>query len=254
MVKVNLHGKLGEDLGKEWDLNVTSVAEAMRAIEANTRKLRKWFLDHAKQDGYANYIIVVNNKPLKFKEDISVEEFKNTEVFMEYEDKLQTIDIIPEIVGAGGFFSSIIQIIIAIVIIVVAVFVPPLAPILILAGIGLLAAGVTSLLSKPPPLVPFNAQQADPINTSAGEVGGPSSYLFNGPVNTVGEGGPVPVGYGTLLIGSNNVYASYDIYYKTSRRGVNSFNNNEISGVYTYLFNSNCRMAGQKPVLNEITF
>jgi hypothetical protein len=138
--------------------------------------------------------------------------------------------------------------------IVVAVFVPPLAPVLILAGLGLLAAGVTSLLSKPPPLVPFNAQQADPINSSAGEVGGPSSYLFNGPVNTVGEGGPVPVGYGTLLIGSNNVYASYDVQYKTNKRGINQYNNTVNSGVYTYLFNSNCRVIGQSPVLNEINF
>lgn len=248
MVRVNLHGKLGEDLGKTWDLNVSSVAEAMRAIEANTRSLRKWFLDHSKEEGYSAYAISVNNNFLKFKEDCSLEEFRNSEVFMDFEDKLETIDIFPEIVGSGGF----IQIIISVVLIVVAVFVPPLAPVLILAGVGLLAAGVTSLLSKPPPLIPFNAQQADPINSSAGEVGGPSSYLFNGPVNTVGEGGPVPVGYGTMLIGSNNVYASYDFNYKTNRRGVDSGNNVYYSGVYAYLFDSNCRLRGQQPILNEI--
>jgi predicted phage tail protein len=250
MVKVNLHGKLGEDLGKTWDLEVTSVAEAMRAIEANTRCLRKWFLDHGNEKGYSAYSISVNNKFLKFKEDMKVDEFKNSEVFMQYDDKLETIDIFPEIIGSRSVF----MILVSVVLIVVAVFVPPLAPVLILAGLGLLAAGVTSLLSKPPPLVPFNAQQADPINSSAGEVGGPSSYLFNGPVNTVGEGGPVPVGYGTLLIGSNNVYASYDVQYKTNKRGVNQFNNTVTSGVFTYLFNSSCRLIGQKPVINEINF
>lgn len=250
MVRVNLHGKLGEDLGKTWDLDVTSVAEAMRAIEANTRCLRKWFLDHANEKGYSAYSISVNNKFLKFKEDMQVDEFKNSEVFMQYDDKLETIDIFPEIMGSRSIF----MIIVSVILIVVAVFVPPLAPVLILAGLGLLAAGVTSLLSKPPPLIPFNAQQADPINSSAGEVGGPSSYLFNGPVNTVGEGGPVPVGYGTLLIGSNNVYASYDVQYKTNKRGINEFNNTMNSGVFTYLFNSNCRLIGQNPVINEINF
>lgn len=250
MVRVNLHGKLGEDLGKTWDLDVTSVAEAMRAIEANTRCLRKWFLDHAEEKGYSAYSISVNNKFLKFKENMQVDEFKNSEVFMQYDDKLETVDIFPEIMGSRSVF----MIIVSVVLIVIAVFVPALAPVLILAGLGLLAAGVTSLLSKPPPLIPFNAQQADPINSSAGEVGGPSSYLFNGPVNTVGEGGPVPVGYGTLLIGSNNVYASYDVQYKTNKRGINQFNNTMNSGVFTYLFNSNCRLIGQKPVINEINF
>jgi len=250
MVRVNLHGKLGEDLGKSWELDVSSVAEAMRAIEANTRNLRKWFLDHANEQGYSSYAISVNNKFLTFKEDMKVEEFKNSEVFMEYGDKLETIDIFPEIMGSRSFF----MIFIAVILIVVAIFVPPLAPLLILAGVGLLAAGVTSLLSKPPPLIPFSAQQADPINTSAGEVGGPSSYLFNGPVNTVGEGGPVPVGYGTLLIGSNNVYASYDIQYKTNKRGVNEYNNTTSSGAFTYLFNSQCKLIGQSPIINEINF
>lgn len=250
MVRVNLHGKLGEDLGKTWDLDVTSVAEAMRAIEANTRCLRKWFLDHAEEKGYSAYSISVNNKFLKFKENMQVDEFKNSEVFMQYDDKLETVDIFPEIMGSRSIF----MIIVSVILIVIAVFVPPLAPVLILAGLGLLAAGVTSLLSKPPPLIPFNAQQADPINSSAGEVGGPSSYLFNGPVNTVGEGGPVPVGYGTLLIGSNNVYASYDVQYKTNKRGINEFNNTMNSGVFTYLFNSNCRLIGQNPVINEINF
>ena len=36
--------------------------------------------------------------------------------------------------------------------------------------------------------------------------GGTPSYLFDGPTNVVGEGGPVPVGYGRLLIGSTAIH------------------------------------------------
>ena len=46
MIKVNLHGKLGEDLGESWELDVSSVAEALRAIDANTRKLRQWLINY----------------------------------------------------------------------------------------------------------------------------------------------------------------------------------------------------------------
>lgn len=250
MVTVNLHGRLGEDIGKTWHLNVSSVSEAMRAIEANTRTFRKWLLDNSKTKGYSSYSILINNKPVEIKNQETITEFKNSEVFMEYGEKLQTIDLIPEVMGS----RNAVYFIVAAILIVVAIFVPPLAPLLILGALGLIAAGVTSLLSKPPPLIPYNAQQADPISTSAGEVGGPSSYLFNGPVNSVGEGGPVPVGYGTLLIGSNNVFASYDVQYKTARRGVTPAGNSITSGSYTYLFNSNCRLVGQKPITNEINF
>jgi hypothetical protein len=88
-----------------------------------------------------------------------------------------------------------------------------------LAGLSLIAAGVTSLLAKPPPLLPFNAQQATTQNQGAiGQGGGPQSYLFNGPVNTVGEGGPVPVGYGTLMVGSVAVNVYYENIYVANLR------------------------------------
>ena len=41
--------------------------------------------------------------------------------------------------------------------------------------------------------------------------GGKQSYLFNGPINVTNEGGPVPVGYGRLIVGSQVTYASYEV-------------------------------------------
>ena len=56
MIRINLHGKLGEDIGESWDLEVSSVAEAFRAIESNTRKFRRWILKYANE-----YEVELNN-------------------------------------------------------------------------------------------------------------------------------------------------------------------------------------------------
>ena len=40
------------------------------------------------------------------------------------------------------------------------------------------------------------------------------SYLFDGPTNAANEGGPVPVGYGRLIVGSQVIQTSQDIIQK----------------------------------------
>ena len=40
MITINLHGKLGKDLGESWEFEVSSVAEAIRAIDVNSKKFR----------------------------------------------------------------------------------------------------------------------------------------------------------------------------------------------------------------------
>jgi predicted phage tail protein len=259
MIKVNLHGKLGKDIGESWDLEVSSVAEAFRAIEANSRKLRKWIINNS--DDY-KYEILINKNNI-FSEDPnnkSTEELRNSELFINLDDKIQTIDIVPCIVGAGfisNFFNSGLGKVIGgtvglIGAVLVGVIFPPLLPLAVgvgIASLGLIAAGTSELLSKPPPNVPFTAQQVNPIG---GDNGGPTSYLFNGPVNTVGEGGPVPVGYGKLLIGGNNVYANYDIVYRAYRSVPSSTTNQVIDAVQgdQYTFNSQCYLINQTSLSN----
>jgi hypothetical protein len=245
MIKVNLHGKLGEDIGESWDLEVSSVSEAFRAIEANTKKFRKWVINN--NNNY-EYEILINKSNLfsekpNFK---SVEDIKNSEFFVNLNEKIQVIDIVPHIVGAGGFVKAAVGVVTVIAAVVVGVVFPPALPLAVglgLAGIGLIAAGTSELLSKPPPNIPFTAQQVNPIG---GDNGGPTSYLFNGPVNTVGEGGPVPIGYGKLLVGGNNVFANYDIIYRAYNQTVSTLNNqiiNEANNQYT--FNSKCYLINQ---------
>jgi hypothetical protein len=65
----------------------------------------------------------------------------------------------------------------------------------------------------------------------------------------VGEGGPVPVGYGELIVGGNNVFSNYDILYRAYTSDFDNANlqiNNQ--GSNQYLFNSKCYLATQSPL------
>ena len=70
----------------------------------------------------------------------------------------------------------------------------------VLGGIGLVAAGVTNLLTPMPKFGDFREIEG----------GGSASYIFTGPQNTIREGGPVFVGYGRLLIGSHVIQSALD--------------------------------------------
>lgn len=279
MIKVNLHGKLGEDIGSEWELEVNSVAEALKAIEANTKKLRKWIINY--KDVYA-YQIFVNKSSLfqEVKPINKVSDITNSEFYLDIKDKIDTIDLVPVIQGSGAVMQiivGVIAIVAAILLVVLsagALILPAVA--LGVAGLGLVAAGVSSLISKPPDLnlgsldssggggggggaggsdPGFQGQTPDPIGQGAApgtNSRGAVPYLFNGPINTVGENGPVPVGYGELMIGSNNVFAGYDISY---RAFITNFSSTDLSstvdGSSSYLFNSDGFLIGQTPSYNE---
>ena len=204
-VKITLFGDLGKKVGKNWNLAVESVGEAIRFIEHTTKKkLYKYLLEKDKEG--IRYRVLINNRDFVSEKPLDVNDLdtvRNSELVMKRKD-LKTIDIIPVIEGAddGGIFATILGALL-IVVGVILLFTPfaPLGTGLIIAGLGLVAAGVTVLLSQPPDFQPFQEIEG----------GGAASYLFNGPQNTTREGGPVPVGYGRLLIGSQVISASYDI-------------------------------------------
>ena len=216
MVEVELHGILAEKVKKtKWNLSVNSVAEAIRAIEANTRILYKTLYELEKDN--LKYRVLINKKDFKiFKNPDEIENdlekaiYSNLTVSYKSED-LKSIDIIPIIEGAGGVLSAVAGIVLTIIGVVL-LFVPGgqvFGAALIIAGIGLTAAGFLSLLSSPPPFVApeFSSPEV------AAKGGGGKSYLFDGPTNTRGEGGPIPVGYGRLIVGSKTVSASFNTSY-----------------------------------------
>jgi len=242
MTKVNLHGKLGKIFGESWELEVKSVSEALRAIEANTGKLRKWIMNNSST---FNYEVLINHNLISYNDGpITLENYMKSDLFVEFNENLKQIDIVPIIVGS----KAAIAFVGAAVMFAAAFVFPPAAAFLIAGGLALAAAGVTMMLSKPPPLVPYQDQQATVNKQSAigGGGNGPISYLFNGPINTVGEGGPVPVGYGELLIGSHNISTNYDVIYSANYRDVNPTTNSDTQKGWQFLFNENAMLINQK--------
>ncbi len=199
--QITLHGILGEAVGKQnWKLQVSSVGEAVRAIEIlSKRKLFK-FLNEKDREGIG-YKVLINSREVD-SSNISkndLESINSSELNMFFND-LKSIDIIPVIQGAGKA-GSIGAIIVGVILIIVGIiFFAATGGTVLMAGIGLVAGGVINLLSKPPKSDDFR------------EIGGKkTSYLFSGPQNITREGGPVPVGYGRLIVGSQVLSASYEI-------------------------------------------
>lgn len=217
LVHINLHGVLGESVGRnKWKYSAKTVGACLNAIEVlSNRKLYK-FLSENDAKGI-KYKVLINGRefiseaPLDEK---NIETIENSELCMKH-GNLKTIDIIPVLEGAGkaGSIGSIIAGVVLIIVgVVLLAYGQGYGAAFIVAGIGLIAAGVINLLSQGPELQDFKAKQK-------------TSYLFSGPTNTVTEGAPVPVGYGTLLIGSSPISASYDIeYFDTGFRAKQNVN------------------------------
>jgi len=226
LTKIKFHGELGEHMGKEYNLSVDSVKEALQAVnKISGKKLSKYFM----KDGnfHNEYRILVNGKDLasKHKKIDSVDKVNSSEIVIERKN-LDTIDIVPVIQGSGNNFLAILLVVVAVVLIATGVGAAGFGAFMaqgatqaglstattlgigagtaIVAGLGLLAAGISVLLSKPPEFAAFQ-------DTST--AGGRRSYLFNGPENVQGEGRAVPFGYGRLKIGSQSIDATYEITY-----------------------------------------
>jgi predicted phage tail protein len=207
MVTIRLHGEIAEKIKPEFKLNVKSVGEAMHAINILTKgKSNKYFVKNQRK----NFKVLVNDQDLDIDPELNnvdrpdlLEAVSHSELAIKR--NIQTIDIMPHFELHD---SDILGIVLGALLVVVGVILVAtgvgglLGAALIVGGLGILAAGVMNLLSKPPKFEDFR------------EIGGgqKSSYLFNGPTNVIGEGGPVPVGYGELLVGSQTIAASYDIY------------------------------------------
>jgi len=215
LVEIRLHGDLGKKVGKLFKLSVKSAREGFRAINTITRgKFFKYLAE--KEKGGAKYQILINEspflseKPLDNLECLKDGSLVTSELFIRRED-LRSIDVVPIIEGAGGGdgqSKGIIGIIIGVLIAVVGVVYGAMtgdwftAGLIIFAGVGLIAAGVLTMLSKPPQFEDFRDLDK-----------GRKSNLFPGPINITNEGGPIPVGYGQLLVGSQVIAQSYTVRY-----------------------------------------
>ena len=220
LVDIKIHGVLAEQLGQsEWKLNVKSVGDAIRGIQYNNKKLFKKLYENDKKN--IRYRVLINNKDFAIeegKDPDTIEGIASSELAMDLKS-LKSIDILPVIEGSDNFLA-IFTIVLGVMLIAVGgaglglfggaiqggtlgltgVAMGGHFGAFFLAGIGLVAAGVTSLLTPMPKFGDFREI----------EDGGNLSYLFNGPENTIREGGPVFVAYGRLLVGSHVIQSASD--------------------------------------------
>lgn len=113
---------------------------------------------------------------------------------------VEEIKIVPVIIGSkkAGMFQTILG---AVLVVAGALlWATPMGAPLVASGAGMVLGGIVQMLS---PMQGGLARREDPDNKP--------SYAFGGPVNTIAQGNPIPIGYGKRRIGgaiiSAGIYA-----------------------------------------------
>ena len=203
--KIKLYGELGDKFGKEWNLDINSPSEAIRALDVNNRDFRSYMVNSEK-NGIA-YKIIVGKSYLEEKEELY------------YPSGKQEIKIIPVVIGAKK--SGLGMIIFGGVLLMAPYMAPSLfggtyygaaassvasltggtavggsvfsgmgafmAKASMKLGLALILNGVASLLAPTP-------------KTTERPEDHPS-YAFDGAANTTRQGVPIPICYGQLIVG-----------------------------------------------------
>jgi predicted phage tail protein len=69
-------------------------------------------------------------------------------------------------------------------------------------GLALFATGIMGIISPPPRIGDYGIQEKPEERPS---------FIFDGPVNTINQGGPVPLVYGHVIVGSTLVSSSLEV-------------------------------------------
>ena len=178
---IYLKGKMGKLFGEHWKLNAATVQEAMHGIDVQrNNKLTKYLVD-------------CTEKGIMFHVQKGKELLDYTNLSTELGEEDLIITPIPA--GAGGFKDRL-KVIIGVALIVAALFFPPAAglfgmsiattqAVMLVVGSTLAMRGIMGLMTPKKP-------------SEAGD-----SYYFDGPVNNVKQGVPVPLLYGRLIVGGS---------------------------------------------------
>ena len=197
MQTILLYGHLGKQFGRVHRYDVRNVAEAVRALCATL----KGFRQAIKADGA--YRVLVGGK-----------DSLDAERLADPVSQKETIRIVPVVAGAGrgaGHF------IVGALLVAAAVFIPTSIPAINASlatgisvttmasfastmGIAMMVGGVTQMLMKAPKVQSSERPENRP------------SFAFNGAINTVTQGNPIPVFYGgPMIIGSQVVSAGLSV-------------------------------------------
>jgi predicted phage tail protein len=194
MKKVRLYGELGKKFNSSWELNVSTIQEALSAIEANS----SGFFEHTVREHVkGNKYIILLKDPLKVESENDAVDSLITKNNLNSEIKSDEIHILPVPKGGavastviGGFWVNMIGKGVLATVLTVATYV----------AIAVAISFITQALFKPP---------APP---KPGTKVSSKSLLLAGQRNRQAQGIPVPLGYGLLKIGSANIDAKVSTF------------------------------------------
>lgn len=190
MITVRLYGHLAKKFGRTHQLEVRTPREAVRALCANF----PGFKGHVLQHNEPGYHVRVGK------------EYRDEEG-LEYPAS-EEIKIVPAVGGASAVGRIILG--------AALIFFAPMAAGWVLGntamvglatgiatfapqiGMALILGGVSQLLFSPPQAQSVERPENKP------------SFAFDGPVNTMQQGNPVPICYGELIVGSQVISAGFD--------------------------------------------
>lgn len=215
MTRVILNGAMAEEMGRrEWVFDLTTPVELFHALEANTGRMFSFL--HA--NGKSLYRFIVNGVDV-----VNADEF----AFLTYK-RLDTIEVVPVMAGAES--SGMWMVIAGLAIIAIALFVPIAGGAVAGAAAGTstsaavsgwaawfgAAAGTTTAsftttlaftIGLSLTLSGIAQLTQSPLNTDTNEAKRKASYIFDGAVNSMRQGNPVPIGFGLLRVGSQVISA-----------------------------------------------
>lgn len=198
MTELRLFGELAQRVGGAvWHFEVACPSELFQALNIATRgKFTEYMLEHST----TAYHFLINDQPVMTFEELA---------FMRYAaGALRKVEVVPALVGSGGDWW---MTIVGFALVLLALFVPVLSPVVggvMATGLGggmtvgmlTFAVGSTLLLSG-------LAAALAPATQATEAVERKRSYFFSGASNYYEAGGPVPIGFGLLEVGSQVITA-----------------------------------------------
>lgn len=193
MKVIRFYGALAKKFGKVHYLDVTTVQEGLYAL---SRML----------GGYKEYM-QTTGKDIQYAIFLGSQQLLKTELGRPFSEQ-EEVRVIPMIQGSGDIFRVILGI-------TIIAFLGPWSSIggtaLFGTTVGAIATSIgTSLILGGLGSALFGSGSPELQDQSTYETENRPSYAFNGPVNTVKQGNPVPIGYGRLLVGSQVISAGLD--------------------------------------------
>lgn len=175
---IRLYGKLGAKFGRVHRFVVRSPKEAMRALAVMVPGFERELM--TSKDRGIKYAVFVGKRNI-------------TERELEYPSGNDDIRVAPIAAGAkAGVLATIAGVVLIVVGAVSAYFGNPYAGQMIMMGASLALGGVAQMLSA----------HAAASNGNSNSAATKTSYYFSGAENTAYQGGPVPLLYGRMRVGS----------------------------------------------------